>query len=32
MTLADSLRVIFFLSTTPFCGGIKGDENSCLIP
>jgi hypothetical protein len=24
--------VLFFLSTTPFCGGVVGDEYSFLIP
>src|SRR5438045_9511529 len=32
MVLAASMRVRFFLSTTPFCCGVYGAENSCLIP
>src|SRR6266498_5121134 len=32
IVLAASMRVRFFLSTTPFCCGVYGAENSCLIP
>lgn len=32
MTLADSCKVLFLSSTTPFCRGVMGDENSWPIP
>ena len=32
MTLAISWITLFFLSTTPFCWGVLGAENSCLVP
>ena len=30
--LATSIKVLFFLSITPFYSGVYLDENSCLIP
>ena len=30
--LTHSCKVLFFLSTTLFCYGVRGTENSCLIP
>jgi hypothetical protein len=32
MVLAISCKDLFFLSTTPFCCGVLGEENSWRIP